>query len=290
MITILGRVSQKVLPLSYNNYFEFAKEDLELIGNEELKDWDEKFHIERLPWDKELENIPSDEDARYKIYDSLLHGKCFIADYLGSAHDFTLAGKWQPKKNTLVGHRYYPFGLILREHMVYLVAKSINTEYNSVSPDKHFALHQFVNVKQTNINAGDGKQIFQNYIDNHVIDEPINPFRDDDDNIIGINKIQLELYVSEAVAEYLEENTPYELEIEKTNWYSEKYPEKLRDGWSCFVAKDVPDTEQLRRWILSLQPYVEVLEPEELREDLKTIAKESSNMYEDKLKWNEKNN
>jgi len=173
---------------------------------------------------------------------------------------------------------------------VYLVAKSINAEYNIESPDKHFALHQFTNVEQTNVNAGNGERIFRNYIVNHIIDEPINPLRDDDNNIIGINKIQLELYVSEAVAEYLEENTPYGLEVEKTNWYSEKYPERHRDGWKCFSANNVPDTEQLRRWILSLQPYVEVLEPEELREDLKTIAKKSNTMYEDKLTWNEENN
>jgi hypothetical protein len=292
MITILGRVSQKILPLSYINYFEFAEEEVDSnVLNIKLKKWSEKFHIERMPWDKkEPISTPDDEDARYKIYDSLLREKCFTADYLGSAHDFTLAGKWQPKKNALIGHRYYPFGLILREHMVYLVAKSINAEYNIESPDKHFALHQFTNVEQTNVNAGNGERIFRNYIVNHIIDEPINPLRDDDNNIIGINKIQLELYVSEAVAEYLEENTPYGLEVEKTNWYSEKYPERHRDGWKCFSANNVPDTEQLRRWILSLQPYVEVLEPEELREDLKTIAKKSNTMYEDKLTWNEENN
>jgi hypothetical protein len=174
--------------------------------------------------------------------------------------------------------------------MVYLVAKSVNAEYNIESPDKHFALHQFTNVEQTNINAGDGGQIFHNYIHNHIIDEPINPLRDNDNNIISINKIQLELYVSEAVAEYFEENTPYTLKVEKTNWYSEKYPDRLRDGWSCFVAKNVPDTEQLRRWILSLQPHVEVLEPEYLREEFKVIAEKSIAMHEDKLNFNEENN
>jgi len=292
MITILGRVSRKFLPNSYDEYFDFSEEEVGLnVLNNEFKKWSEKFHIERLPWDKKDPiSTPDDEDARYKIYDSLLREKCFTADYLGSAHDFTLAGKWQPKKNALIGHRYYPFGLILREHMVYLVAKSINAEYNIESPDKHFALHQFTNVEQTNINAGDGKRIFHDYIHNHIIDEPINPLRDDDDNIISINKIQLELYVSEAVAEYLEENTPYELEVEKTNWYSEKYPEKHRDGWKCFVAKDVPDTEQLRRWILSLQPHVEVLEPKDLRKYFAGVAKKSNTMYEDKLTWNEENN
>ena len=291
MVTILGRVSRKVLPNAYDKYFEFAEEDLELVGNEGIKGWAEKFHIERLPWDKkEPISTADDEDARYKIYDSLLRGKCFIADYLGSAHDFTLAGKWQPKKNTLVGHRYYPFGLILREHMVYLVAKSVNAEYNIESPDKHFALHQFTNVEKTDINSGDGKRIFHNYINNHIIDEPINPTRDANDNIISINKIQLELYVSKAVSEYLEENTPYGLKVEKTNWYIEKYPKRLRSNWSCFVAKDVPDTEQLRRWIMSLQPDVEVLEPKELREKLKTITEKSSAMYEEELNWNEENN
>jgi|LWDU01.1.fsa_nt_gi hypothetical protein len=293
MITILGRVSRKILPNSYDEYFDFSEEEVGLnVLNNKFKKWSEKFHIERLPWDKKdpISTLDDDEDARYKIYDSLLRGRCFTADYLGSAHDFTLAGKWQPKKNALIGHRYYPFGLILREHMVYLVAKSINAEHNIESPDKHFALHQFTNVEQTNVNAGNGERIFRNYIVNHIIDEPINPLRDDDNNIIGINKIQLELYVSEAVAEYLEENTPYELEVEKTNWYSKKYPERLRDGWKRFSADNVPNTEQLRRWILSLQPYVEVLEPEDLREHFAEVAKKSNTMYEDKLTWNKENN
>lgn len=171
--------------------------------------------------------------------------------------------------------------------MVYLVAKSVNAEYNIESPDKHFALHQFTNVEKTNINAGDGKRVFHNYIDNHIIDEPINPTRDANDNIIRINKIQLELYVSKAVTEYLEENTPYGLEVEKTNWYIEKYPKKLRDDWSCFVAKNVPDTEQLRRWILSLQPDVEVLEPEGLREYFYNIADKSAAIHKGVLNWNE---
>jgi len=284
---------KSLLPSTFDDYFEEAHDVLK--RHPDYSNWLDKIVSSPLPYDSFP--VPSSQrDSVDIIYQSLLKGKQFTADYLGSAHDFTPYGKWEAKKNNsneLIAQNkiYHPLGLILRGQIIYLVAKVYgNINPDNPSPDRHFAVHQFVNVEATDNNINDSKFTFRNYILNHMIDEPISCDKNNHENINITSEVHLELYVSEAIAEYFEENSPYKLKENKSNWYEKKYPHRVNKNWKCFSADNVPCTEQLRRWIMSLQPDVEVLEPKELREKLKTITEKSSAMYEEELNWNEENN
>ena len=282
-----------LLPSAFDDYFEEAHDVLK--RHPDYSNWLDKIVSSPLPYDPAP--IPSSQrDSVDIIYQSLLKGKQFTADYLGSAHDFTPYGKWEAKKNNsneLIAQNkiYHPLGLILRGRIIYLVAKVYgNIDPDRPSPDRHFALHKFVNVEATDKNINESKFTFRNYILNHMIDEPIAHDTNNHANINGVTEEHLELYVSEAVAEYLEEDSPYKLKENEFNWYEDKYPHRVKPKWKCFSADNVPDTQQLRRWILSLQPDAEVLEPKYLRKHFAGVAKKSNTMYEDKLTWNEENN
>jgi len=271
-----------LLPSAFDDYFEVAHDALK--RHPDYNNWLDKVISLPLPYD--TAPTPSSQSNSVDIiYRSLLKGKQFTADYLGSAHDFTPYGKWVAKKNNsneLIAQNkiYHPLGLILRGQIVYLVAKVYSDiDPDRSSPDRHFALHKFVNVELTDNNINESRFTFINYIRNHIIDEPTTH-----------EPMYLELYVSEAAAEYLEEDSPYKLKENNSNWYQDKYPHRIKSKWKCFSAPDVPDTEQLRRWILSLQPDVEVLEPKYLREHFASIAEKSIAMHEDELNWNNENN
>jgi hypothetical protein len=291
---------RSLLPSAFDEYFAEAYSCLQ--RHADYRNWTKK--VKSLPFPYERPPVPSSQENSVDIiYESLLKGKQFTADYLGSAHDYTVYGKWKSKKNIdnneLIAQNkiYHPLGLILRGQIIYLVAKVFSdTDAGRPSPDGHFAIHQFINVKATNSNIDDSnvnsypRFTFGNYITSHMIDEPITQDDGNHGNINSVFEIHLELYASEAVAEYFEEDSPYELKEEKTNWYEKKYPDKTRPRWRCFSADNVPDTEQLRRWILSLQPDVEVLEPEELRKHFEDVTYKSATMYKEVLNWNEENN
>ena len=284
---------KSLLPSAFDDYFEEAHNVLK--RHPDYSNWLDKIVSLPLPYDQPP--VPSSQRGSVDIiYQSLLKNRQFTADYMGSAHDFTRNGKWGAKKNNsnkLITQNkiYHPLGLILRGQIIYLVAKVYsNIDPDRPSPDRHFAIHQFVNVEATDNNINDSKFTFRNYIRNHMIDEPISHDRNNHEDIYLATERHLELYVSEAVAEYFEEDSPYEFKEEETNWYENKYPHKRKPKWKCFSADNVPDTQQLRRWILSLQPHVEVLEPEYLREEFKVIAEKSIAMHEDKLNFNEENN
>jgi hypothetical protein len=168
-------------------------------------------------------------------------------------------------------------------------------KYPNISTNKtaqHFAVHKFREVTVMEWDVKINNTVFKEYIENCVIDEPINPELGHNTGIKSIEKIHLVLKVSEAVAQYFKEDVPYGLEIidrdgEWDNMQMNIYalhsnPDELigyRDSWPSFSAEGVPDTEQLRRWISSLQPNVEVLQPDYLREYFRNIARQSSSIY-----------
>jgi len=291
---------RSLLPSAFDEYFAEAYSRLQ--RHADYRNWTKK--VISLPFPYERPPVPSSQENSVDIiYKSLLKGKQFKADYLGSAHDYTVHGKWQSKKNInnneLIAQNkiYHPLGLILRGQIIYLVAKVFSdTDASRPSPDGHFAIHQFINVEATNSNIDDSNDNsysrfnFTNYITSNMIDEPITQNDGNHRDINRASKIHIELYASEAVAEYFEEDSPYKLKEEKTNWYEKKYPDRTRPRWRCFSADNVPDTEQLRRWILSLQPDVEVLEPKNLRKHFKNVTEKSSAIHGYELNWNEENN
>ena len=295
LLVMVNSHLKPLLPSRFSDYIEEA--EYTLNRSDAYKNWTKKIESSPLPYEQ---SDPSDEPNTVDaIYHALLKGWVFYAKYLGSAHDYNQYGKWVPKnikidESTVKEKEYHPLGLILRGQIIYLVAMC-EEKYPNISTNKtaqHFAVHKFREVTVMEWDVKINNTVFKEYIENCVIDEPINPELGHNTGIKSIEKIHLVLKVSEAVAQYFKEDTPYGLEIidrdgEWDNMQMNIYalhsnPDELigyRDSWPSFSAEGVPDTEQLRRWISSLQPNVEVLQPDYLREYFRNIARQSSSIY-----------
>ena len=68
--------------------------------------------------------------------------------------------------------------------------------------------------------------------------------------------------------------------IEETIWHPSQVLERPKDG-SVIMTLQVMDTVDLYSWILSWGEKVEVLEPEELRQDVIDSAKAMLDVYEE---------
>lgn len=270
LLVMVNKHLKNMIPKVSKDYFESAEDTLEQV-NDIYKNWTNKVVSSPLPYEDNNKRFSNNKYVVNAIYQALLKGTIFYAEYHGSAHDYNQYGKWVPKANVnqVTEKKYHPLGLILRGHIVYLVAKCEelypNTTGNNAA--QHFALHKFKNVMVVDEKVNTNNREFTNYVDNCVIDEPINP-EINRDGIVNIKRIKLELKVSEAVAEYFKEDKPYQLELQNDI-----------DGWSYFSADNVPDTEQLRRWISSLRDHIEVIKPNELRGYFREIAHTSLQTY-----------
>jgi hypothetical protein len=296
LLVMVNSHLKPLLPSRFSDYIEEA--EYTLNRSDAYKNWTKKIESSPLPYEQ---SDPSDEPNTVDaIYHALLKGWVFYAKYLGSAHDYNQYGKWVPKnikidESNVKVKRYHPLGLILRGQIIYLVAMCddpFNPDISTNKTAQHFAVHKFREVEVLEQDVQINNTVFKEYIENCVIDEPINPELGHNTGIKSIEKIHLVLKVSEAVAQYFKEDVPYGLEIidrdgEWDNMQMNIYalhsnPDELigyRDSWPSFSAEGVPDTEQLRRWISSLQPNVEVLQPDYLREYFRNIARQSSSIY-----------
>ena len=312
LLVMVNSHLKPLLPSRFSDYIEEA--EYTLNRSDAYKNWTKKIESSPLPYEQ---SDPSDEPNTVDaIYHALLKGWVFYAKYLGSAHDYNQYGKWVPKnikidESTVKEKEYHPLGLILRGQIIYLVAMC-EEKYPNISTNKtaqHFAVHKFREVEVLEQDVKINNTVFKEYIENCVIDEPIHPELGYKTGIKSIKKIHLVLKVSEAVAQYFEEDAPYGLTIEISdegiageltqeqiqnqvediiearvsgrdcNQSLGRFLRHTENPWSSFSAEDVPDTEQLRRWISSLQPNVEVLQPDYLREYFRNIARQSSSIY-----------
>jgi predicted DNA-binding transcriptional regulator YafY len=182
------------------------------------------------------------------IAQALLQGKQVRASYRG-AHD--------KDARELVLH---PLGLILRAPVLYLVATTWH--YQDV---RLFALHRFTQVE--------------------LLDQAVEPppgFDLDEQIRLGladfgqrIEPIEIELRVSQDLADYLEE-TP--LTVRDSSQQSTQRMTDDGDGWYRLQAQ-VNDTWQLRWWILSQGEKVEVISPPGLRQEIASTVRQAAARY-----------
>jgi proteasome accessory factor B len=66
--------------------------------------------------------------------------------------------------------------------------------------------------------------------------------------------------------------------VAETCWHPSQRLERERDG-SLILAVEVPDLDDLARWVLTNGAAAEVLEPEELRNRVRELAEEIAAVY-----------
>ena len=269
---------------SLNHYFNQASDELD---DKSINSWiTNKIEVDPLPHDVNQPEM-EDGDAFQEILNALYKDKCFQADYSRSAYDLTEHGKWEAKtiyaknhNDIIKGRIYHPLGMFRQGSVYFLVAYVTDLEMGidrSWKPN-HFAMHKFSNIVLNNDRDVDRKGFsLQEYIrTGRTHTAPNNPIHQHPENI------DLEIYTSPAVGEYLYESAPHNLEVvhcRTCTGTERRGGDRDRRGWRCFKGA-TQDSEQLRRWILSLKD-VEVLAPKELREYFKDIAAKNSAMYDE---------
>jgi predicted DNA-binding transcriptional regulator YafY len=177
------------------------------------------------------------------VYEALFHDRQFHGDYRSRSERGT--------KEFVVN----PLGLIFNDPVVYLVATL--WDY----PDlRLLALHRFKNARLLKDGCRRPADFdLDTYLAEGAVEFPVNK---------NGGPIRLSIHMAADVAFHLRESP-----------LGQK--QKIGPEEDGFVRIDatVPDTSQLRWWLLGFGDQVEVLEPEHLRDEFAQIAQSLQDMY-----------
>lgn len=188
-----------------------------------------------------LQVPPVQPELRDAVYRALLDGMQVEADYRGRDAE-------EPKRL-----RFHPLGLVVKDDVLYLVATVF--AYDDV---RHLALHRMSNAvvleQRTKVPRGFDLKM---YIEEGRFAYPI-----------GEDEIELVAVFTEGAAAHL-----YERQLS-----ADQSLESIEDG--TLLKATVSDSSELRWWLLGFGDRVEVLEPRNLREELRATTEAMFNNYQ----------
>ncbi|BBN60216.1 helix-turn-helix transcriptional regulator [Hydrogenovibrio marinus] len=193
-------------------------------------------------WSNKVKLISRNQPLIAPIISESVLNSAYIALLSDTLIHATYKAVLQEKKE----YELAPKAMVVVDQVIYLVAENLAS--NNL---QHFALHRFSQIKNT--------------------DKPIHQDK----------SFSLDDYMSEGNFEYLYTNNPtIQLKLlvtEKAAYHLDEL--KLSDDQTIvpfddefLVTATVKNTDQLRWWILSYGDYVEVLEPESLRDEFAETA------------------
>jgi predicted DNA-binding transcriptional regulator YafY len=202
--------------------------------------WEQKAAlIQRGP---ELTPSPIDSAVRETVFQALLDENQFEIDYLSRG------------ESTAKQYRISPLGLVVRQGVFYLIGTL--WEYTDV---RQFALHRMTKPK--------------------LLDQPVEPNRD----------FSLQRYIKdESGFAYRRSETSIKLVVlfdastgeQFSEWQLAKDQQtKIEPDGRLRLEATVPDTEELRWWLLGFGECVEVLEPASLRDEFWQTIERMRSMY-----------
>ncbi|MCY4147853.1 MAG: WYL domain-containing protein [Gammaproteobacteria bacterium] len=146
-----------------------------------------------------------------------------------------------------------PLGMVVRGGLTYIVATA--WDYEDV---RHYALHRMekASVLSERVREPDGFQLAE-YLDGEAFSYPS-----------GAGKIGLRALFEPEAGIHLTESR-----------LSTDHRAAPQEDGRVLVEATVEDTEELRWWLLGFGSRVEVLEPEELRQEFKQVAERLTEIY-----------
>jgi len=206
--------------------FARARAVLDANPHNALKIWADCVRV--VPREMPLLPPKFDSDAVRVVYDALLAGKRFTAEYRSRAVD----------TDELKTYEVNPLGLVARGPLLYLVCTLWN--YQDI---RQLALHRVVSATPTDkeVTKPDGFDL-DHYIEQGEFQYPVGPM------------IQLKAKFTREAAMHL-----YETPLSEDQTIESVDPDHV------LVGATVRDTAQLDWWLLGFGAMVEVLEPPELR-------------------------
>lgn len=221
-------------------YFATARGILTENPDMPLSQWREKVRV--IPKALEMDAPQIVDGVAEIVYEALLKGLRINANYRPREKS---KAKEYPDLN--------PLGLVFMDQLVYLVA-TVKDHGNPIQ----FLLHRMVSATllQTKVTEPPGFTL-QNYIENGEFSYPMTQ-----------ETIRLKANFDRDAAVYLRE-TPLKGTVSLTDI----------DEDTMQLEAEVLNSYQLRWWLRSFGDMVEVLEPDELREEFRKIAKSLKQIY-----------
>lgn len=221
-------------------YFDSSKKILDAVDDQGYTHWQEKVRI--LSRTQALIPASIDEDVISVIYKALFK-------------DRQVRARYKTRSGDEVGYDLHPLGLIFRESVVYLVA----TIWNYQEP-RHLALHRF---KHCELLDEDLVNLEGFNLDDYIASGSFEYGEIEDETIT------LKALFSDGTGHHLLE-TPL----------SEDQKTSEPDDGELLVEATVKDSAQIRWWLMGFGDGVEVLEPNELREEFKGISESLLKIYQ----------
>lgn len=183
------------------------------------------------------------------VSESIIHGA-----YLALLSDTQINALYRPVLKDAKHYQLVPKAIVAIEQIFYLVAENLAT--NNI---QQFALHRFDQIENTDIEITDESFDLDTYLQQGNLLYPYH----------SAHEISLKLQVSERVAFYLNE-----MRLSENQTIT-----PLEEDDEYIVTATVQNTEQLRWWLQSYSFYIEVLEPESLREEFAEAAEILNEIY-----------
>ena len=181
-----------------------------------------------------------DKDVQSQVYEALLHNRKLFVTY-------------QPRHRAEKEYELNPLGLVLKDGISYLVC-SIR-EYTDI---RLITLHRIKKaaVMDVPLDAPEGFDL-DVYIASGELDFVIS------------GTVQFKARFSKAAAFHLEERP-----------LSDDQCMVDEGGDQVLLTATIHDTSELRWWLLSFGEQVEVLEPEHIRDDIRTTLQSAAQLYD----------
>ena len=242
---LLARYLSPMLPNDMRKHLEpdfaQARSVLDQLRGSPLGRWSKRIAV--LPFGHQLLPPEVPKDVSEVVYDALLNGRRFEADYRAL------------EAEKVKRYAINPQGLVYRHGVLYLVATL--WEYEDV---RHLALHRMSNAKPMDAPAAPLQGFdFERYVrEEKSFEYPVG------------KDIRLELIVARWLAQHLQE----------CRLSTDQIVAPLRAGEKFRVTATVMNTDQLFWWLRSLGTDVEILKPLVLRRKIAEQARALAHRYQ----------
>ncbi len=221
-------------------FFDRANNVLKEMDKSSIKRWRDNVRV--VPQWQSLIAPNIDEEVEAEIYDALFNGNQLTVKYLKR-------GKEKPEERIV-----NPLGIVLQG----VVHRLICTMEDSPEIPRHLPIHRFKSAQWNGEKLNNPKGF---NIDEFIKSQNIG-------YLVSLKPINLEAKFNFMTGFHLTE-TPVTKD-QKLN--------QLKDGSYLLKAK-LPDTSQLRWWLLGFGSGVEVLKPLKLRKEFEEISNNLVNIY-----------
>jgi len=236
----LGQSLPVLLTQSLSNVFSKAHQTLELHKKSQVTHWPDKISV--IQPAQTLIPPKVDQEVLIAVHEALLNDKQIQVIYQA-------ANKKDQKEKT---YRLHPLGLIQRGPVTYLAAMA-----NEYEDAYMYAIHR---MKSAELLDQDSRQKY---------DFELNNYANNQGHFGSGELIELKARISDHLAIMLEETPLVE---------SQQISEKDETGYRIIRAT-IPNTWQLRWWVLGEGQRIEVLAPKSFRKEIEKALSEAKLHY-----------